>query len=92
MTTHPTSPPFQQLDQQVWKPLPHLYNSKAVISVCVGTYQAIDSDAGDDSPLEGPQDEHGKGHDDPDLPRFVLCGNTRVCQSKLQWCQNNSVV
>lgn len=65
----------------MWKPSSHLYNSKAVISVCVGTYQAIDSDAGDDSPLEGPQDEHGKGHDDPDLPRFVLCRNTRVCVS-----------
>lgn len=53
------------------------------VCVCVATYQAIYSDAGDDSPLESPQDEHGEGHDDANLPWFVLCTITQSCQSKL---------
>lgn len=50
--------------------------------VCAATHQAVHRDAGDDSPLESPQDEHGEGHDDANLPGFVLCRNTQPCQSK----------
>lgn len=39
----------------------------------VATYQSIYCDAGDDSPLESPQDEHGQSNDDADLPCIVLC-------------------
>ena len=45
------------------------------VCVCVlwTTYQSVYSNAGDDSPLESPQDEHGEGHDDANLPWLVLC-------------------
>lgn len=48
------------------------------------TYQPVHSDAGDDGPLESPQDEHSQGYNDANLPWFVLCIHTHtLCQSKL---------
>ena len=61
---------------------------QTIIALCVCmcvwiSYQFIRIDAGDDSPLESPKDEHGHGHNDANLPWFVLCGVSVYTQTHI---------